>query len=71
MESSPKLVKHIGSVSTWAEELSSLITRSVATSSIHLRVLVSVGTSASVARRAAELLAPGLLNAVLPLSSPP
>ena len=51
MESSPKLFRHIGSGSTWAEELSSLITRSAAASSERLRVLVSGFTSASMARR--------------------
>ena len=56
VESSPKLVRHIGSGSTWAEELSPLMTRSTAASSVRLRVLVSGFTSASVARRGWDLL---------------
>ena len=51
VESSPKLVRQIGSVLTCTEELSPLIPRSAPTSSIRLRVLMSVGTSASVTRR--------------------
>ena len=51
VESPPKLVRHIGSGLTWAEELSPLVTRSAATSFIRLRVLVSVRTSVSMARR--------------------
>ena len=51
VESSPKLLRHMGSVSTCAEELSPRIIRSAAPSSIRLRVLVSVGMSAFVARR--------------------
>ena len=51
VEPPPKLVRHIGSGLTWAEGLSALITRSVATSSIRLRVLLSDFTSASVVRR--------------------
>ena len=46
VQSSPKLVRHIGLVSTWGEELSPPMTRSAATSSIRLRVLVFVDTSA-------------------------
>ena len=47
----PRVIRHIWSRSTWfAEELSLLITRSAARSSIRLRVLVSDGTSASMAR---------------------
>ena len=54
VESSPKLVRHIGSVSTWAEELSPLITRSAVTSFIRLRVLVFVSMSSYVARRGCQ-----------------
>ena len=51
MKSSPKLVRRIGWVSPCAEELSPLVARSAAAApSIRLRVLVSVGASASVAR---------------------
>ena len=49
--SSPKLVRHIGLGSTWAGELSPLITQSGAASSVRLLVFLSDGTSASVARR--------------------
>ena len=51
VESSPKLVRHIGSVSICAGELSPSITRSGATPFIRLRVLMSAGTSTSVAGR--------------------
>ena len=52
MKSSPKLVICIWSGLTWfAKELFKLIVRSAATSSIRLRVLVSDGTSAFMARR--------------------
>ena len=52
VKSSPKLIRHIWSGSTWfAEELSPLIARSAATPPIQLRVLVCDGTSASMARR--------------------
>ena len=40
VESSPKLVRHIGSGSTWTEELFPLLTRSAATSFVRLRVMV-------------------------------
>ena len=49
--SSPKLVRHIGSGSTWAEELSPIITQFAVASSVHLRILVSGFSSASMARR--------------------
>ena len=51
VESSPKLVRHIGLGSTWAEELYPLITRSAAASYVRLRVFLSDVTSASMARR--------------------
>ena len=46
---SPKLVRQVGTGLSWAEELSLLITRSAATSSVRLRVFLSDGTSASMA----------------------
>ena len=52
MESKPKLIRQIRSVSTCAEKLSSLITRSdAAAPSVRLRVLVSICASSSVAIR--------------------
>ena len=72
VESSPQLVRHIGSGSTWfAEQLSPLITRSAATSSIWLRVFVSDGTSASMTRRGCQASCSRPANAVLSLSSHP
>ena len=50
-ESSPKLIRHIESGSTWAEESSPLITRSAAEFSVRLRVLESDFASACMARR--------------------
>ena len=69
MKSSPKLARQIGSGSTSAEELPSLIAHSTgAPPSVRLRVLVSFVTSASMARRGCR----GLLNADdLALSSSP
>ena len=50
--SSPKLIRRIGSVSTYAEELPALITRSAApAASMRLRVLVSGGTPAFMAKQ--------------------
>ena len=51
VESSPKLVRRIGSRSTRAEEVSPCFARSAAAPSTRLRVFVSVVTSTSVVRR--------------------
>ena len=68
VESSPKLVRHIRSGSTFfAEQLSPCFVLSAAASSARWRVLVSVGTSASVARRGCRA---SVLNVVLSPSQP-
>ena len=64
VESSPQLVRHIRSGSTFfAEQLSPWFVWSFSASSVRVWVLVSVGMSA-------KHLAPGLLDAVMSLSSP-
>ena len=70
MESSPKLARHIGLVSTWAEELSPLITRSAVASSERLQVLMSGFTSASMARRGCRASCSRPAERCLALSSP-
>ena len=65
VKSSPKLSRHIESVSIWAEHLTPFITRSAATSSVRLRVFSFDITAASMARRGCRAPCPRLAERCL------